>query len=97
MPDGLSQHEAILRCGKERFHGMGIKQPLRLIDYWRWSDSMLLDNTQRGILAEFLVVVALDLYNRPRREWDRADVRPPSGIVIELVGIIRIAYTGGFL
>ncbi len=45
---------------------------------------MLVDNTQRGILAEFLVAVALDLHNSPRREWDEADVRLPSGTVIEV-------------
>ena len=84
ISDRLPQHEAKLYCGAERFHGAGIRQPLKLIDYWKWSGSMLLDNTQRGILAEFLVTAALGLHNSPRREWDAADVRLPSGIAIEV-------------
>ena len=74
----------MFRCGKERFRGTGIEQELRLRDYWQWSGSMLLDNTQRGILAEFLVTAALDLHNSPRREWDAVDVRLPSKITIEV-------------
>ena len=84
MSDRLPQHEAKLYCGEERFHGAGIRQPLQLIDYWKWSGSMLLDNTQRGILAEFLVTAALGLHSSPRREWDGADVRLPSEIAIEV-------------
>ena len=84
MPDRLSQDETKLYCGEERFHETGIGQSLRLTDYWRWSGSMLLDNTQRGILVEFLVTAALGLHNSPRREWDGADVRLPSGTAIEV-------------
>ena len=86
MNDGLSQHKAKLLTGKEEFHGPGAggSPPLQSIAYWQWSGSMLLDNTQRGILAEFLVTAALDLQNSPRREWDAADVRLPSKITIEV-------------
>lgn len=73
MNNGLSQHEAGLLDGQESFCGPGVTQPLLLIDYWRWQGSVLLDNTSRGILAEFLVAAALDLHRKPRREWDESD------------------------
>lgn len=42
-------------------------------EFWRWAYSDLLSNTNRGILAEFLVGHALGLTNKPRIEWDKAD------------------------
>jgi hypothetical protein len=30
-------------------------------DFWGWSRSDLLDNTERGVLAEFIVATALDI------------------------------------
>ena len=80
----MSQHEAKLLDGQKSFCGPGIKHPLRLIDYWRWSGSVLLDNTSRGILAEFLIAAALDLHKKPRREWDGHDLQTPSGTTIEV-------------
>ena len=84
MNDGLSQYEAGLLYGKEPFHGPGITQSLLLIDYWRWQGSALLDNTSRGILAEFLVASVLGLHRKPRREWDESDISMASGTSIEV-------------
>ncbi|WP_431801066.1 hypothetical protein [Halobacillus andaensis] len=43
-------------------------------EFWRWAYSDLLSNTNRGILAEFLVGHALGLISgAPRIEWDKAD------------------------
>ncbi|MFB4163921.1 hypothetical protein ACE1TI_08765 [Alteribacillus sp. JSM 102045] len=44
-----------------------------VFEFWRWAYSDLLSNTNRGILAEFLVGDALGLTNEPRIEWDKAD------------------------
>ena len=84
MPDGLSQHKAELLTGKEEIHGPGGKLPFQLIDYWRWSGSMIADNTIRGMFTEFLVAAALGLHMKPRREWDDSDVRTESGTSIEV-------------
>jgi len=84
MNDGLSYHEAELLNGYEEFHGPGGRLPFQLIDYWRWSGSMLADNTIRGMFAEFLVAAALGLHMKPRREWDECDVRTESGTSIEV-------------
>ena len=82
--DGLFQHKAELLDGEKEFCGSGVEPPLQLIDYWRWSGSMLADNTTRGILAEFLVAMALDLHRKPRREWDECDIRTESDTSIEV-------------
>lgn len=84
MNDGLSQHEAKLLTGQEAFHGQKVMPPLQLIDFWRWSGSMLSDNTTRGVLAEFLVAAALGLHKRIRREWDECDIRTSSNTSIEV-------------
>ena len=82
MNDGLSQQKTELLSGDEPFQGRGA-HALKLLDYWRWSGSNLLDNTTRGILAEFLVVAALGLHKEPRVEWGGHDLCMESGTTIE--------------
>lgn len=81
--DGLSRLKPELLNGNEPFYGGG-EQSLKLLDYWRWSGSNLLDNTTRGILAEFLVAAALGLHKRPRIEWGGYDLCMESGTTIEV-------------
>ena len=47
--------------GNEPFTLHGSDTSIILQDFWRWSCSDLLNNTQRGVLAEFLVHSALGL------------------------------------
>ena len=42
-----------------------------VLDFWKWAYSDLLDNAQRGILAEYLVANALNLQNTIRTNWDK--------------------------
>ena len=84
MSDGLLQQKIKLLKGNETFRGRGVRKSLRLLDYWRWSGSMLLDNTSRGILAEFLVAAALGLHRKPRIEWEECDLTMKSGTKIEV-------------
>ncbi len=84
MSDGLLQKKIKLLKGNEPFRGQGVKKSLRLLDYWRWSASVLLDNTARGILAEFLIATALGLHEKPRVEWGGYDLRMKSGTTIEV-------------
>ena len=72
----------VLRTGDELFRG--VTPDLRLLDYWRWSGSSLMDNTARGLLAEFLVAAALGMHKTPRTEWDPYDVRTSNGTTIEV-------------
>ena len=78
----LDRLEVVLRTGDEPFHGGGLS--LRLLDYWRWSGSSLMDNTARGMLAEFLVAAAIGQHQSPRVEWERYDLRTRTGVTIEV-------------
>ena len=50
---------------------------MSLLQFWKWSGSSLLDNTARGILAEFLVAHALGIDRTPRSEWEPYDMELP--------------------
>jgi len=84
MITGLSRLECERLSGTERFKGDGAPDDCTLCDYWSWRSSLLLDNTERGILAEFLIASALHLHITPRREWGDADIKLPSGVKIEI-------------
>lgn len=56
-----------------------------LLGFWRWAYSQTLDNALRGVLAEYLVGLALGGPDRAARvEWDPHDVTTPDGIEIEV-------------
>ena len=50
------------------------RQISSVLDYWRWAHSDILDNTERGILAEYIVACALGLTDKIRTEWDKYDL-----------------------
>ena len=94
MTDGLEPLAPEFLDGDMPFHGTGVPL-LRLRDYWRWSTSCLLDNTARGILAEFLVATALRRFVRegPRSEWDAYDLHAEVGgrdITVEVKSSARV-------
>ena len=68
----------------EKFHVEGRCPGATLGDYWRWSSSNVLDNTERGIVAEFLVANALGLTDKPREEWGSYDLKTCAGTKIEV-------------
>ena len=73
-----------LREPTEKFHVEGGCPGATLRDYWRWSSSNVLDNTERGIVAEFLVANALGLTDKPRVEWGSYDLKTSAGTKIEV-------------
>ena len=72
--------EAKLLTGNEAITGTKNK----LIDYWAWAHSMLVDNSERGIFAEFLVHTAMKSTETIRRNWTSYDILSPEGIKIEV-------------
>ncbi len=73
--------------GNEEFtlHGKGAR--ITVLDFWRWAFSDLIDNTQRGIMAEFLVYSSLNRTTSDtqiRESWLPFDVTSPSGRRIEV-------------
>ena len=72
------------KTGDEHFLLGGEPISLRVLDYWRWADSDLLNNVARGVLAEFLVASALGVTDSPRVEWDAKDLVTASGVEVEV-------------
>lgn len=54
------------------------------IDFWKWGYSDLVQNINRGILAEYIVAWALNLDNEPRKPWDAFDLKTDDGKRIEV-------------
>lgn len=72
--------------GNEEFILHGTSSGITVMDFWRWAFSDLIDNTQRGIMAEFLVYSSLYkfTYEQMRRNWLPFDITSPSGRRIEV-------------
>ena len=73
--------------GNEEFTLHGANTGISIKDFWCWAYSDLIDNTQRGVVAEFLVYSSLG--NVPtgthmRTNWLLFDVTSPSGRRIEV-------------
>lgn len=85
MADNLGQLTMIPRSGDEFIHQGGSPLGMRLIDFWRWSASDLVSNATRGVLAEFIVAMALGIpAGGVRSEWDSFDLTSPEGITVEV-------------
>ena len=67
--------------GKEASIGGNTRTAL---DFWRWGYSDLVQNVNRGILAEYIVAWALDLDNKPRNPWEPCDLITKDGKRIEV-------------
>ena len=74
----------ILREGTEPlvFEGQAVGASLQ--DFWAWGYSDLINNTQRGALAEFIVAQAIGVANTVRVDWTPWDLTTPSGIKVEV-------------
>lgn len=73
-----------IKSGSESFGSQGNSAGFKLSDYWRWSGSDLLSNTQRGVIAEFLVANAMGVADSPRLEWGWFDLETTEGKKIEV-------------
>lgn len=66
--------------GSEELIGSG----LSVKDYWSWAHSDIIDNTERGFFAEYLVHLAVGENKTVRQGWGSWDVLAPEGIRIEV-------------
>lgn len=78
-----------LLTGNEEFTLNGSNAGITILDFWRWAYSDLLNNTQRGVMAEFLVYSSFNTVLPPlptqmRVDWLPFDVTSPSGRRIEV-------------
>ncbi len=70
--------------GKEIIQSEDAKAISDLQSYWSWAHSNLIDNAERGALAEYLVHLAVGATASTRVNWDRYDVLSPENIAIEV-------------
>ena len=74
--------------GDEEFTLHGSGAGISVKDFWSWAYSDLLNNTQRGVMAEFLVYSSFKSEYPPRTQmrvnWLPFDVTSPSGRRIEV-------------
>src|SRR5918993_183824 len=81
----LPRIKALRRTGDERFTRGPDELPFTLRDFWCWSTSDLLNNTTRGVLAEFLVATALGIPTAGVREpWAAYDLETQDGLKVEV-------------
>lgn len=65
------------------FEGKSLNKPL--IEFWRWNSSNLLNNTLRGVFAEFIVATALDIdLTDVHSDWASYDLKDNDGRRIEV-------------
>lgn len=72
------------KTGEEKFIKQNTEMDMRLLDFWQWSQSDLLNNAVRGTIAEFIVAKAVNATNEIRLEWDAFDLITSEGIKIEV-------------
>src|SRR4051794_9477186 len=73
------------RSGSDLLHINGSPLGPTLLDFWGWSASDLLNNTLRGVLAEFLVAHGLGISTLDVRDsWGAFDLQTTDGIKIEV-------------
>lgn len=63
------------KTGNEHFSFNGMPAGFLLNDFWAWQASDLLNNTLRGVLAEFIVATAMgNDISQARQDWDAYDL-----------------------
>lgn len=72
------------KTGQEKFTNKDDATNIRLLEFWQWSQSNLLNNTLRGTIAEFIVAKAVNATNTIRVEWDAYDLITLEGLKIEV-------------
>ena len=74
--------------GNEKFTLDGNDTGISVSEFWSWAYSDLLNNTLRGVLAEFLVKKSFSFLPPPRgilrTDWTPYDLASPSGRRIEV-------------
>ena len=83
--DGLPRIHITRKTGVEAFVAGGRPIGKTLLDFWGWSTSDLVDNTARGVLAEFIVASALSISTEGVRDaWASWDLTTPDNVRVEV-------------
>ncbi len=85
IPLGLDALVATPKTGDEPFTHRGAQTGTNLRQFWSWACSDLVGNAMRGVLAEYIVGLALECVNNGTRvEWDATDLRTRRGLRVEV-------------
>ena len=84
MTNNLNKVETVKKTGLEHFLFNGQALPFTVLTFWQWSNSELLGNALRGILAEYIVASSINCTDNLRQEWDAYDLITDNGIKIEV-------------
>lgn len=85
MGEGLPQKKSHQKSGSEPFVIDGQPLDFNLKNFWEWAASDLVDNTWRGVLAEYLVARALGINcDVIRNGWGPVDLISPAGVTIQV-------------
>ncbi len=83
--EGLARISVSRKTGAEPLTAAGQPTGPTLADFWGWSRSDLLDNLERGVLAEFIVATALGIpTDGVRVGWAAWDLMTPDGVRVEV-------------
>lgn len=82
--NNLDAIKTLRKTGSEPFHDNGKPTGHKLLSFWQWSNSELVGNALRGILAEYLVASDIGNVSELRQEWDSYDLITSEGIKIEV-------------
>lgn len=84
MDSELGVREAQLRGPRQRFANSRSLGDSTMGDFWAWAMSDLVVNSNRGLLAEYLVARALGDSTELRDPWRPYDVETPEGVTVEV-------------
>lgn len=76
--------EVLRRTGAEKFKLNGQALSETQLEFWQWAASDMVANTMRGVLAEYIVALALGVATGTREEWAAWDLTMPDGTRIEV-------------
>jgi hypothetical protein len=83
--ENLAKISVSRKTGAEPLTTAGGPAGPTLADFWGWSRSDLLDNLERGVLAEFIVATALSIpTDGVRVGWATWDLTTPDGVRVEV-------------
>lgn len=80
--DGIELHK---KDGSEPISYDGISIGHTIFDFWKWAYSDIISNVTRGVLAEYIVALALGIgEENVRMIWEPYDLITPGGLKVEV-------------
>jgi hypothetical protein len=61
-----------------------------ITEFWQWAHSDLMQNIERGVLAEYIVATLLGVDSNPRVPWLAYDLKMPNEKTIEVKAMSRL-------